>query len=133
MLYQESFEVSMKKGIDWKDITSQVEEIVRKTGVQVGVCNVFLMATTAGLVVNENDLLLIHDIKKMFQELVDEKKLYNHPSNAHSHLRSMLTRKEVTVPIKNGNLVLGTWQSILLFNFDIRPRKRKVVVTILGD
>lgn len=133
MLYRESFEVSLKKGIDFINITEKIEEIVEKSEVRDGLCHIFLPSTTAGLIINENDPLLIEDIKRFFRELVEEKRLYHHPSNAHSHLRALLTRKEKVIPIKDGKLVLGTWQSILLFNFDVRARKREVIVTVIGE
>lgn len=133
MILTKSFTVSMKKGIDYIDITELVSKIVEDSGISRGICHIFLPSTTAGLVINEHDLLLIEDIKKFFKEMVEENRLYSHPSNAHSHLRAIFTSKSEAIPIRNGQLVLGTWQSILLFNFDIRARKREVIVTIIGE
>lgn len=133
MIYRESFEVSLKKGIDFVDITEKVQKIVEKAEIFDGLCNVFVPGTTAGIIINENDLMLIQDIKRFFKEMVDENRLYHHPSNAHSHLRAMFTNKEKTIPVKDRKLILGTWQSIILFNFDVRARKREVIVTVIGE
>ncbi|MCD6381979.1 MAG: YjbQ family protein [Candidatus Aenigmarchaeota archaeon] len=133
MFYRESFEVKLKKDFDFKDITDMVREIVKKSKIIEGLCNIFITGTTAGIIVNENDLMLVQDIKRFFKESIDETRLYHHPSNAHSHLRAMLTDKEVTIPVSDGDLVLGTWQSIMILNFDIRERKRKIIVTVIGD
>ena len=129
MLYREIIEVETKKGIDCMDITKHVSDIAAKSMVHSGMCSVFLAATTAGLMLNEHELMLIEDFKRFFRQ-VDESRLYNHPSNAFSHIRAGMLRAGVTIPVEGSRLMLGRWQSILLWEFDIEPRKRKVVVTV---
>jgi secondary thiamine-phosphate synthase enzyme len=115
------------------DITNDIEKAVEESKITEGLCNVFLPATTAGLVMNENERMLIEDFRRFFADSFPDNKLYNHPSNAFSHLRATLVSTEKTIPVFQGKLVLGTWQSILLWEFDIDKRKREVVVTIIGD
>lgn len=130
MIYREILEFDIEKD-DFIDITEHINNIVAKCGIPEGLCNIFLPASTAGLILNENDNFLISDFKRFFS-IIDENKPYAHPDNAHSHLRAaMLALPEKTIPISKGRLVLGTWQNIMLWNFDTRPRKRKVIITIM--
>lgn len=123
-------EVDVKEKLAFVDITSKVAELVKKSGVKEGVCVVFSKGSTGAIIVNENDDDLISDLKELICKLVPENKSYKHPINSFSHLRAMLFGVSKTVPIINGELDLGTWQSIFLVNFDNVPRKREVVVVI---
>lgn len=133
MIYQEAFETDTKKGISVKDVTEGVRNAVRNSGFNSGVCNIFITATTAGFFINENELMLLEDIKKSFKALADDSRIYQHPSNAASHLRANIAVKDLNIPVRGGDLVLGTWQSIFIAEFDIEPRKRKIFITIVGD
>lgn len=129
-MFRETIEVkTVRDGII--DITDRIVDIVNKSGVKNGLCNVFMPATTAGFVMNENDKSLMDDFRRFFKIIIDDKKTYSHPDNAFSHLRASLASTEKTIPIQDGELLLGTWQSILLFEFDTRPRNRSIVVTII--
>lgn len=132
MLFRKNLEIETKRD-GFIDITNEIEKMVEESNVKEGLCNIFLPATTAGLVMNENERMLIEDFKRFFDKSVPDDKLYNHPSNAFSHLRANLAATEKTIPVSHGKLVLGTWQSILLWEFDINKRKREVVVTVMGD
>jgi len=132
-MYREEIEIETKEGISITDITKNVEEIVKKSGIKEGLCNLFIPATTAGLITNEFDFMLFEDIKRFFSNLVSDKKIYSHPENAFSHLRALFTKSDLLIPIKDGKLCLGTWQRILLMEFDIVPRKRKIIVSIFHD
>lgn len=130
-MHRHILEFSTKEG-GFVDITEDVRKIVGNSRVREGLCSVFIPATTAGLLLNEKDRMLLEDFRKFFQT-VDDKKLYHHPSNAFSHLRASMLRSDITMPVSDGKLVLGTWQSIILWEFDIEPRKRAVIVTVMGD
>jgi len=133
MTYQEVFEVKTKKGIDVIDITQGIKDVLKNAKISTGLCNIFLTATTACLVINENERMLQEDIKKFFRDIINEERIYHHPSNAFSHMRANLCDKELTIPVRNGELVLGTWQSIMLMEFDVEPRTRRIVVTVSGE
>lgn len=132
VLFRDILTIATEKGIGYVDITERVVNLVKVCKILEGVCNIFVPATTAGLMVNENDRMLIEDFKRQFAA-IDEKKLYSHPQNAFSHLRANLLDTEKTLPISNGKLLLGEWQSIILWEFDKEPRKREVIVTVVGD
>lgn len=133
MLYQETFETGMKEGVSIKDITESVRNVAKNSGFNSGLCNIFLTATTAGIFINENERMLQEDLKKFMKSVADDNRIYHHPSNAASHIRANQLAKDVTIPIKDGELVLGTWQSIFIAEFDKKPRDRKLVVTIIGE
>jgi secondary thiamine-phosphate synthase enzyme len=116
--------------LDIVDITDEVEHRVPADVVQ-GVCTVFVQHTTAGVVVNEAEQRLLGDIESYLRELVPEENGYAHDAldgNADSHLRSLLLDESVSVPVRDGALALGTWQSILLIDCD-GPQTRSVTVT----
>lgn len=133
MLYRDVIELETKEGMSFIDITQQLRSIVENCNIKEGVCQVFLPATTAGLYLNEKDRMLLEDFKKHLSEHVDEKKMYHHSGNAFSHLRALMLRNDLTLPVSNGKLILGTWQSIMLWEFDNESRKRSVIVTVIGE
>lgn len=132
-IYKEKIEIATREGIDVLDITKDIEMVIRNSKIRNGICHIFLQATTAGLIINEYDLLLIQDMKNLLKSLVKEEKVYAHPQNAFSHLRAMLIKCDLSIPISENKLDLGTWQRIWLVEFDTHPRKRKVIVTVFGD
>lgn len=131
MMFRDMFEINTKIN-DPVDITDKIQEILKKCQVKEGLCTIFIPGTTAGLVINENDPLLMSDFR-IFFEIASSKKAYAHPDNAHSHIRTLLAPCEKTIPVANGELVLGTCQSVLVWDFDTKPRKRKIIVTIMGE
>lgn len=123
-------EVETTARLDIVDITDAVQESV-PDGIEDGLCTVFVQHTTAGLVVNEPEDRLLSDIEAYLQDVVPQRDDYGHDTiddNADSHLRTLLLDESVSVPIRDGSLALGTWQSILLIECD-GPRTRSVSVT----
>jgi len=116
--------------LDIVDITSAVRNAV-PDDCESGLCTVFVRHTTAGVVVNEAEQGLLSDIETFLQELVPQRNEYQHDAiddNADSHLRSVLLGESVSIPVADGELDLGTWQSVLLIECD-GPRSRSVTVT----
>ncbi|WP_277540162.1 secondary thiamine-phosphate synthase enzyme YjbQ [Haloarcula laminariae] len=116
--------------LDIVDITAEVEKRV-PDGVERGLCTVFVQHTTAGVVVNEAEQRLLGDVESYLRELVPDEDGYAHDAldgNADSHLRALLLDESVSVPVRDGALALGTWQSVLLIDCD-GPRTRSVTVT----
>ena len=130
-MYRELIKKDLKPG-EYVDITESIKLILKKSKIQEGICNVFLPGTTAGFVLNENDKMLIYDIRRFFEKTISKNTLYQHEANAHSHLRAMLAKPEITIPVSRGKLVLGDWQNIMLWEFDTKPRRRNVIVTLVG-
>lgn len=117
-----------------EDITHRVSEVVRRSGVQDGVCHIYIPHTTAGVIVNENaDPDVGRDILARLESLVPEKGNYRHlEGNAPGHIKATLVGSSQTVPIEKGRLALGRWQGIYLCEFD-GPRDRTVVVQVISS
>ncbi len=118
----------------WIDITTEVAGAVRESGVANGTCLVFVPHTSAAVSINENaDPAVGRDVFRKLAELVPQRDHYEHAEmNSDSHLKAMLTGLSVQVPLREGHLVLGTWQGIYLCEFD-GPRTRTVTVTVQGE
>jgi secondary thiamine-phosphate synthase enzyme len=125
------------RGRSFEDITDKVRASVRASGVRSGLCNVFLRHTSASLFICENaDPSVRRDLERFMQRIApDGDPEYEHdaegPDDMPSHIRSMLAGVSVTVPIQEGDLHLGTWQGIYLWEHRTAPHEREVVVTIV--
>lgn len=120
------------------DITQGVRNEVGKIGINAGVATVFVVGSTAGITTLEFEPGLVADLKELFSRLAPAEAPYRHnlrwgDDNGHSHLCSSLLGTSLSVPLVEGRLSLGTWQQIVLIDFDIRPRRRDIVVQVLGD
>lgn len=125
-------EVPTTERLDVVDVTGRVEDAV-PDDVTDGVCTVFVPHTTAGIVVNEHERRLLDDLEAALERLVPRGDGYAHDAiddNADAHLRAMLLGESANVPVQDGQLALGTWQSILLVEGD-GPRTRRLTVTVL--
>jgi secondary thiamine-phosphate synthase enzyme len=140
----EFIELETDKGIGIYNITPQIEKILETTGINNGQVIVFSRHTTTALAINEYEERLLEDTKIHFRKLAPESERYLHndlhlrdvppdePMNAHSHLMAMMLSSSEIIPVVDGKLALGTWQSILFFDLD-GPRKRSVLVQISGE
>jgi secondary thiamine-phosphate synthase enzyme len=135
-IFQKEIKVRTKGANDFIDITEKIEEIVRETKVKNGIAALNSLHNTACLIIQENDETIFEDMKKLFDKILPLNEKYSHSYegslNATAHLKSNLLSQSITVPIKNGNLVLGTWQRIIFVEL-FEPRERTVFVTILGE
>jgi len=115
-----------------EEITQRVNDVVHRSGVEEGVCYLYLPHTTAGIIINENaDPSVSRDILDRLETLVPSKGNYHHQEgNAPAHIKSSLTGLSLTVPIDKGRLALGRWQGVFLCEFD-GPRDRTVLVQVL--
>ncbi|MBT1076211.1 secondary thiamine-phosphate synthase enzyme YjbQ [Geobacter grbiciae] len=126
-------EIRSKAKAEFIDITSLVREQVRGSGVTCGVCHIFVLHTTAGLTINEGaDPAVQRDILTYLDRLVPRDPYFTHKEgNSDAHIKSTLTGTSLTVFFNEGKLLLGTWQSIYLCEFD-GPRQRKVALKIVS-
>ncbi|MHA1409097.1 MAG: secondary thiamine-phosphate synthase enzyme YjbQ [Candidatus Odinarchaeia archaeon] len=115
------------------DITSKVSKIVRESNVKNGFVILFAPHATGIIGITEFDKPLLRDIEEFMEKLIPSGDFYHHPVNAFSHLRSLLFGTEKIIPIIDGRLSLGTWQSIIWVETDTGPRTRKVLVQIISD
>ena len=135
-VYQSEIKIKTKNAYDFIDITENVEKEVEKSKIKNGMILLNSLHNTACLIIQENDETIFEDMKKFFDKILPLNEKYSHSYegslNATAHLKSNLLSQSITLPIKNGNLVLGTWQRIIFVEL-FEPRERTVFVTILGE
>jgi secondary thiamine-phosphate synthase enzyme len=132
-VFNTSLSFQTKGEIEFVDLTDKVQEAVAKSGVKNGIVHVFAPHATGILVLTENEYGLLNDIKALLEKLVPKHNAYNHPSNAHSHLRSVLLSPDKTLPIVEGRVEFGTWQSLLFIETDVHSRRRTVIIQVIGE
>ncbi len=120
------------------DLTRNVAEAVRGSGIVDGIATIFVTGSTAALTTLEFEPGLVHDLKAAFERLYPRELEYRHherwgDDNGHSHVRASMLGPSLVVPVSGGELVLGTWQQIVLVDFDTRARDREFLVQTLGD
>jgi secondary thiamine-phosphate synthase enzyme len=133
IVVNKSVSFTTKGEIDFVDLSEKLQEAVIDSGVRNGLAHVFAPHATGVLILTENDPALLTDIADFFEKLAPKSKSYKHPSNAHSHLRSIMFPLDKTLPIVNGQITFGTWQSLLFVETDIYPRKRTVLIQVTGE
>lgn len=119
------------------DITREVENTVRSSGLTDGTIFLFISGSTAALTTIEYESGVVNDLKKAIERMAPETIPYEHDrrwgdGNGYSHVRAALVGASLTVPFREGTMLLGTWQQIVVLDFDNRPRKREVQIQISG-
>jgi secondary thiamine-phosphate synthase enzyme len=128
-----SFSFSTKGEIEFVDLTDKVQAVVSDSGIRNGVVHAFAPHATGILILTEDESGLLNDIKAFLEEIVPKRGAYQHPSNAHAHLRSVLLPPDKTLPVIDGRVEFGTWQSLLFVETDVYPRKRTVIIQVMGE
>jgi secondary thiamine-phosphate synthase enzyme len=123
---------------DMHDLTPDVEDIVARSRIAVGIVNVHVVGSTGAIGMIEFEPGLRRDLPEILNRLMPAGRHYGHEQtwhdgNAHSHLQATTLGSSVTVPVSEGAPVLGTWQQVFLLECDVKPRNRTVVVTVVGD
>ena len=136
MHHQQSLRISTT-GKSLTNITAKVEAIVAQSGVESGLCTVFIRHTSASLIIQENaDPDVLRDLSNFMAKLVPESGQYIHdaegPDDMPAHIRTALTHTSENIPITRGQLALGTWQGIYIWEHRQRSHQREVVVHISG-
>ena len=132
-LYNTSLNFATKGETEFVDLTDLVQQAVSNSGIKNGIVHVFAPHATGVIVLTENDQGLLEDIKRFLEEVVPRNGEYAHPSNAHSHIRSMLLPPDKTLPIIEGQIAFGTWQSLMFIETDVYPRRRSIIIQVLGE
>jgi len=132
-VFNESFTFSTKGEIDFIDLSGKVQEVVDRSGVRNGLVHVFAPHATGVIILTEHEPSLDSDIRNFLEKIIPKRAGYQHPSNAHSHLRSMLLCPDKTLPVIDGRVVLGTWQSLVFVETDVYPRRRTVIMQAIGE
>ena len=139
MVKTEQITVKTKGNCDIINLTEQVQDFIGHSGIKEGTVTVFNVGSTGAITTTEYEPGLVnYDIKAMFDKIAPANGSYEHEKtwhddNGHSHVRASLLGPSLSVPVIDGKLTLGTWQQIILVEFDTRPRNRKIICQIVGD
>lgn len=137
-IHTSSLEFSTPGDCEIMDITEQVQEKLDDSMIKEGIVTVFVPGSTGGVITLEYEPGLVRDLKEAFERLVPRDRPYHHDrtwgdGNGYSHVRASLVGPTLSVPFRNGRLALGTWQQIAFVDFDNRPRRRVLIVQIMGE
>jgi len=137
-IYTKKFSQKTSGFCDIIDITAKVREHIEKEKIKEGLVTVFVSGSTAALTTIEFESGLVQDLKEVVEKLIPSDRRYHHDDrwgddNGFSHLRAALFGPSLAIPIENGRPVLGTWQQIVLLDFDNRPRAREIMVQLMGE
>ena len=131
--------VEMKGATQVENVTAQVRKALAGTGLRAGIVTVLIKHTTASVMIIEDEPGIRADTKTVWDRLVPADPAWQHnvrnagEDNGHSHLRGQLQGQSVTIPFNDGDLTLGTWQQIVVVDFDTRARTRELVIQVVGE
>ncbi len=130
-------EMSTTAGTDILDVTPQVQEVVGGSGLAQGLVQLFIPGSTAALTTIEYESGVVNDLRSAIERLFPQNIPYEHDrrwgdGNGYAHVRAAFLKPDLTIPLENGKLLLGTWQQIVLVDFDNRPRRRRIQGQIMG-
>ncbi|MCM8780922.1 MAG: secondary thiamine-phosphate synthase enzyme YjbQ [Candidatus Omnitrophica bacterium] len=137
-IINERIRISTQGNPDLIDITSCLSRLLASTRLKKGNLTVFVVGSTAAITTFEYERGLIKDLQGIYEKLIPSQRHYHHDdtwqdANGFSHLRAALQGPSLTIPFEDGRLILGTWQQVVLAEFDNRPRNRQIVVQIIGE
>ena len=133
-----SISLNTKSDIDIHDITDAIAEVLSKSGLKAGTVTVFCPSSTSALTTIEYESGAVSDLKRLFEEIIPQNREYAHndrwhDGNGHSHIRASLLGPSLTIPFVEGQLTLGTWQQVIYVDFDNKPRRRELVLQMIGE
>jgi secondary thiamine-phosphate synthase enzyme len=133
-----SIQLSTRGNADMHDITDQVASHVIQSGLKDGAATIFCPSSTSALTTIEYESGALGDLTRLFDEIIPAGREYAHNArwgdgNGHSHVRASLLGPSLTIPFTNRRLTLGTWQQIIYVDFDNRPRKRELILQVIGE
>ena len=132
-----TLELNTRGHTDIHDITAEVVDFVRQSGLKDGILTVFTPSSTSGITTIEYESGCLSDLRRLFDEIIPPEREYAHNArwgdgNGHAHVRAALLGASFSVPFVNGRPTLGTWQQIIFVDFDNRPRHRRIIVQMVG-
>jgi secondary thiamine-phosphate synthase enzyme len=137
VLHQETLTVQTRR-TGFVNVTTEVSAVVARSRILTGLCTVFVQHTSASLVIQENaDPAVLRDLARFMAELVPESRAWEHADEGRddmpAHVRSVLTKTSETIPVSSGELALGTWQGLYLWEHRLAPHARRLVVHVNGE
>lgn len=138
MIINQKIALHTKGDCDIIDVTSEIERRISDAGISTGTVTVFVPGSTAGITTIEFESGVLSDLKAMWDRIVPKNLTYAHDrrwgdGNGYSHVRASMLGPSLTIPLMNGKIMLGTWQQVVLVDFDNRPRSRQIVLQIMGE
>jgi secondary thiamine-phosphate synthase enzyme len=133
-----SFQKNTEGETDIIDITGEIEKIIAKSSLHGGVATVFVSGSTAGITTVEYEPGLVKDLKQAYERIAPRNGDYSHnlrwgDGNGYAHVRASMTGQDMNIPFSHGKLMLGTWQQIILVDFDNRKRTREINIQLIGE
>ena len=133
-----SISLSTQSDTDIHDITDAIANVISKSGLKAGTMTVFCPSSTSALTTIEYESGAVSDLKRLFEEIIPQNREYAHNArwhdgNGHSHVRAALLGPSLTIPFVGGQLTLGTWQQVIYVDFDNKPRRRELVLQMIGE
>lgn len=137
-IINQKINLSTKGNPDLIDITADIRRILQDSKLKKGSVTIFIVGSTAAITTFEYEPALIEDVRELYDRLIPSGAHYSHDetwgdANGFSHLRAALQGPSLTIPFEDGKLFLGTWQQVVVAEFDNHPRKRQVLVQIIGE
>ena len=137
-VFYDEINVKTNGEVDIVDITDDIQKIVKKSKLNTGITCVFVPGSTGTITTIEYEPGLMKDLPRALEKIAPKKDYYNHhetwhDDNGHSHVRASLMGPSITLPIKDGKLIHGTWQQIVFVELDTSPRNRNLIVEIIGE
>lgn len=137
-VYYDEINIETRGEVDIVDITEDIQNLVKKSKIKNGIVCVFVPGSTGSITTIEYEPGLMKDLPRALQKIAPKGEHYDHhetwhDDNGHSHVRASLIGPSITIPIKNGNLIHGTWQQIVFVELDTSPRNRDISVQIVGE
>ncbi len=138
MVFGRQFAIQTRGFSDIKDITGRVGDIVRESGIKNGIVHIFAVGSTASVTTIEYEPALVEDMRDQLEKFASSSMHSRHSrtwgdDNGFSHIRASFMGPGMTAPVSGGDIVLGTWQQIVIIDHDNRPRSRKVFVQVMGE
>ena len=138
MIYQQEIQVQTMGHRHMHDLTREVAQIVKASSIRAGLVNIFNVGSTGAIGTIEFEPGLQQDLPDILDKLFPPGREYGHEQawhdgNGHSHLQATMLGHSLTVPIRNGELVRGTWQQIFHLECDVKPRSRTIVISVMGE
>ena len=133
-----SISLNTRGDMDIHDITDQTANVLSKSGLKNGTVTIFCPSSTSALTTIEYESGAVSDLKRLFEEIIPQNREYAHNArwhdgNGHSHIRAALLGPSLTIPFVDGQLTLGTWQQVIYVDFDNKPRRRELVLQLIGE
>jgi secondary thiamine-phosphate synthase enzyme len=137
-IYYDELNIETSGEVDIVNITDDVQRIVTKSKIKDGIACIFMPGSTGSITTIEYEPGLKKDLARVLQKIAPKGEYYDHhetwhDDNGHSHVRASLIGPSITIPLKNGKLLHGTWQQIVFLELDTQPRDRKIIVQIVGE